>query len=318
MDKDTEKMLKLQKYYQAEADMLAAELEGDSVSSFARPSKYSNKAAKYAAMALKAQGIKTKPSAGTPAAQVQAEAKPGLAGLAAAFMKKKPTFDKTAVLSVPKPTIKGIVSSEDPLGEEISYEEYMANPQLYAGIPFEDTREPVKAVTHEQFHKGGKERKLSKKAQAQAQKQALDKMGGPASTYAAVPNAAAPNSAVPIGAVPTGVVPNGALPNAAVPNGAAQLQGYPNGAEYYQDGSNRKVRRESYYPDPRYEAYSAPQQFDMDTNYQPPLRKKEAKNVYNFRSVPGSERTTLGYTKGPSVGGGDLSSEGRPVVVAYT
>ena len=294
-------MLKLQKYYQAEADMLAAELEGDSVSSFARPSKYSNKAAKYAAMALKAQGIKAKPTAGVPAAQV--EAKPGLAGLAAAFMKKKPTFDKTAVLSVPKPTIKGIVSSEDPLGEEISYEEYMANPQLYAGIAFEDTQEPVKAVTHEQLHKGGKERKLSKKAQAQAQKQAnINMMNGAASPYAAVPNAAVPNAAVP----------NAAVPNAAVPNGAAQLQGHPSGPEYHQDGPSRI----HYYPDPRYVAMSAPSEFDMDTNYQPHLRRKEAKNVYNFRSVPGTESSTLGYTKGSTDSA--FSSSDRPVVVSYT
>lgn len=304
--KEKEKLLKLQKYYQAEAELLESQLEDadDGISSFARPSKYSSKAAKYAAMALKAQ------KGGKPtAAQAQAD-KSGLAGFAAAFMKKKPVLDKTTtVMYVPKPTLKGAVAgdaaqtqgaaapeaalegSADPLGEEISYEEYLANPQLYAGIPgglpagATLPKDGVMVVTHEQYHLGSSKKPHGgKKAAANAQKQQGHAAG---------------------------------MPGAAGPDAAAQLQGYGgsdprgySGADYYKKGSKDG------YADPYgYGGYGGGPDFDFENNYQPPLRRKEAKNVYNFRSVPGSQRIRLGYTMGP---GGVTDTGGRPVVIAYT
>lgn len=57
--------------------------------------------------------------------------------------------------------------------------------------------------------------------------------------------------------------------------------------------------------------------FDIDSNYQPPMRKKEAKNVYNFRAVPRSEKYSVGFTQ--SLPGSPVTSTTTtsPVVISY-
>lgn len=123
--------------------------------------RYSNKAAKYAAMALKAQAAKKvpvlqpqmqvqvqgAPVAGQPAtAAAQGDAsKPTLANFAANLLKKKPAAaaaDKASTLTAPKPSLKmqkaadaelQATAEEFTADEEVSWEDYMANPQLYAG-----------------------------------------------------------------------------------------------------------------------------------------------------------------------------------------
>lgn len=305
-DKEREKVQKLQKYYEAEAELLAAELEegDDVVSTFARPSRYSNKAAKYAAMALKAQGAKKIPVL-QPQMQVQTqmqmqpapvaaqtqqvqgqdtqatETKPTLANFAANFMKKKPSAtDKAATLSVPKPSLKLQKKADAQLqaaqdeDEEVSWEDYMANPQLYAGMPTSHGKPGVVILTHEQYQKAMKTKPHGKKGAAQQNARAM--------------------AARPVYASVQGESPY-YDPYSA--NGAYEPYGFGDGDAYEKDAS-----------------------FDMDHNYHPPLRRKEMKNTYNFRAMPGTERTSLGFTSPatPAAIGTTDVTDTLPVVIAYT
>jgi hypothetical protein len=302
-EKERDKVQKLQKYYEAEAELLAAELEegDDVVSTFAKPSRYSNKAAKYAAMALKAQGAKKIPvlqpqlqvqtqmqmqmpapvAAQTQQAQGQdaqaVEAKPTLANFASNLLKKKPTAaDKAGALSAPKPSLKlqkkadaQLQAAQDALysDEEVSWEDYMANPQLYAGMPSAQGKPGVVVLTHEQYQKAMGKKPHGKKGAAQQQ------------------NARA-MATRPVYASVQGESPY------YDPYSAYEPYGFGAGDGYEKD---------------------AP--FDMDHNYHPPLRRKEMKNTYNFRAMPHTERTSLGYTS-PFASGGD--TDDLPVVIAYT
>jgi hypothetical protein len=60
--------------------------------------------------------------------------------------------------------------------------------------------------------------------------------------------------------------------------------------------------------------------FDMDHNYHPPLRRKEMKNTYNFRAIPGTESTSLGFTSPATTAaiGATAVRDALPVVIAYT
>lgn len=302
-DKEREKVQKLQKYYEAEAELLAAELEegDDSISTFARPSKYSNKAAKYAAMALKAQGAKKIPVLQTQlqvqtaptmtvvlpgqAAAVtqgaQADAKPSLANFAANLLKKKPAADKAATLSVPKPTVKGQKGDSgvqaNPEGaaaeEEVSWEDYMANPQLYAGMPAA-RNQPVIIVAHEQYQKPGKKAHGKKGAPAQLS-------GVKRPVYSAVDGKGYYDP--------------------------YDLDGYKEYKEYKDD---------PYWGYGEDDSWEKDEPFDMDKNYHPPMRKKEMKNVYNFRAVQGTERTNVGLTRPDNLATAPTTTD-TPVVITY-
>lgn len=96
-------------------------------------------------MQLQVQGapIPAQPAA---AAQGTDASKPTLANFAANLLKKKPTAaEKATTLTAPKPSLKmqkaadaelQATAEEFTADEEVSFEDYMANPQLYAGERF--------------------------------------------------------------------------------------------------------------------------------------------------------------------------------------
>lgn len=96
-------------------------------------------------MQVQVQGA---PVAGQLAAAAQGDAsKPTLANFAANLLKKKPAAaaDKAATLTAPRPSLKMQKAADAELqataedftaDEEVSWEDYMANPQLYAGAVF--------------------------------------------------------------------------------------------------------------------------------------------------------------------------------------
>lgn len=274
-DEEYEKYLRLQKYYQpAEAD--AAEDEDEGVSSFAKPAThYSSKAAKYAAMALKADK-----KAQNKAAASQQQAKPGLAGFAAA-MRKGVSGNKANTLSAPKnPSLKNPSSGaaaqheEEPASMQYdnsadSYDSYDRYDEQAGPYGKNDT-DGMMIITHEQYHKGGPKHKKGYNQQV-----SINLAGK--TQY------------------------SDAYSGEEYPDG--YYEGGYDGYSYQRGGPHR--RGEYGY------------EFDMDHNYQPPIRKREERNMYNFRSQEKTEISSVGYTTGPGTAALLSPPTNRPVVVSY-
>jgi hypothetical protein len=275
-----DRLQRLQKYYDADADLLAAEDEG--ISSFARPTSgaaqhYSSKAAKYAAQALKAQQkaqakgaeVPTQSpisSSKAPAQQPQAPQATGLAGFAAALLRKaaadKPAPETTT--SPAKPTLKSESVSAPEQVEEMSLEEYLATP------------EGAKLLAHEQHKSSRRQQAAAKKQATQMLRQTSSRVNADGHKHATAGRVADADDD---------------LFADADDEYYSRSNGYNGYDPDYEDYLAKKYGKKYADADP----------MDPNNVKHSKIAMKGMRDSYLFRTMPGTTVQNVGYTVGPSV-----------------